>query len=136
MSPLNSWAVYRLQHSPDEPQLWIGQGKSWAAIRVAGSGSMKYPCPDVLAGNAIRRLAIECKSVGDTKKYFTKQEIDALAKFSLIFGAEAWVGVRFDNKKWFFVNLEDLKENDSSFVLTFANAQQKGLVFEELLGVF
>ena len=32
---------------------------NWAAIRVAGSGSSKYPSPDVLAGNNLRKLAIE-----------------------------------------------------------------------------
>ena len=30
----------------------------WACIRIAGSGSSRYPSPDILAGNAIRRLAI------------------------------------------------------------------------------
>jgi len=31
----------------------------WVAIRSAGSGSSQYPSPDILAGNAMRRLAIE-----------------------------------------------------------------------------
>jgi Holliday junction resolvase len=37
----------------------------WNCVRIAGSGSSKYPCPDILAGNAIRRLAIECKVTKD-----------------------------------------------------------------------
>ena len=49
---------------------------SWSAIRVAGSGSSKYPSPDVLAGNALRKIAIECKVTKDTKKYFPKVEIE------------------------------------------------------------
>jgi len=34
----------------------------WAPLRVAGSGVARTPCPDVIAGNGIRRLAIEAKS--------------------------------------------------------------------------
>ena len=34
----------------------------WAAVRVAGSGSMQFPSPDLLVGNKIRRLAIEVKT--------------------------------------------------------------------------
>jgi Holliday junction resolvase len=35
---------------------------SWACIRSAGSGSMHFPSPDLLAANKIRRLAIEVKA--------------------------------------------------------------------------
>ena len=53
----------------------------WAAIRIAGSGSSQYPSPDLLAGNAIRRLAIECKVTKENKKYFQKSEIEQLDFF-------------------------------------------------------
>ena len=43
----------------------------WAAIRIAGSGSIRYPVPDVLAGNTLRQIAMECKSTQDTSKYFS-----------------------------------------------------------------
>ena len=45
---------------------------SWAAVRVAGSGSMKYPSADILASNKLRKLAIECKVIKEHKKYFEK----------------------------------------------------------------
>ena len=41
-------------------KFWNVEG--WSAVRVAGSGSMKYPSADVLATNKLRRLAIECKT--------------------------------------------------------------------------
>ena len=34
----------------------------WAAVRIAGSGSMKYPSPDILAGKNGTLYAIECKT--------------------------------------------------------------------------
>ena len=43
---------------------------SWMPIRVAGSGSTPIPAPDLLVGNGKRVLAIECKAIKGTKKYF------------------------------------------------------------------
>ncbi|PIZ51432.1 Holliday junction resolvase [Candidatus Woesearchaeota archaeon CG_4_10_14_0_2_um_filter_33_13] len=105
----------------------------WGAIRIAGSGSSRYPSPDILAGNAIRRLAIECKVTKEEKKYFQDDEIVQLDTFSKNFGAEAWIGVKFPNDPWFFVILEDLVRTGKGFVLSLEQAQRKGLKIEELL---
>ncbi|GIU69393.1 MAG: hypothetical protein KatS3mg002_0629 [Candidatus Woesearchaeota archaeon] len=106
----------------------------WVAIRSAGSGSMQYPSPDILAGNNLRRLAIECKAVNDTKKYFTKKEIEELVYFAKKFGAEPWVAVRFDRIDWFFLNVEDLELKDKSFFVDVIIAKRKGLDFNTLIG--
>lgn len=106
----------------------------WMAIRVAGSGSSKYPSPDVLAGNNLRRVAIECKVVDDIKKYFTKKEIDELLEFSKKFGAEAWTAVKFDRIGWFFFNIEDMEKTEKSFLVDVVLAKRKGLSFEQLIG--
>ncbi len=106
----------------------------WVAIRSAGSGSMQNPSPDILAGNNLRRLAIECKAVNDTKKYFTKKEIDELVYFANKFGAEAWVAVRFDRIDWFFLNIEDLELKNKSYFVDVIIAKRKGLDFNTLIG--
>ncbi len=106
----------------------------WAAIRVAGSGSMKYPCPDVIAGRGNRRLAIECKTSGDEKKYLTKKEIKELEEFAGIFNAEPWVAVRFDGIKWFFLSTQDLQETKQSQYVSVELAKRRGLLFEEFIG--
>ena len=106
----------------------------WVAIRSAGSGSQQNPSPDILAGNNLRRLAIECKAVNDTKKYFTKKEIDELVYFAKTFGAEAWVAVRFDRIDWFFLNIEDLELKDKSYFVDVIIAKRKGLDFNTLIG--
>ena len=105
----------------------------WAAVRVAGSGSMKYPSPDILASNNKRKLGIECKTSKNRYQYLTKEEISDLQKFCLMFGAEPWIGVRF-SKDWFFLSLEDLKETGKSFAVSKELAKQKGLTFDELIG--
>jgi Holliday junction resolvase len=108
----------------------------WYCIRMAGSGSMPLPCPDLLSGKKGRTLAIECKSgKGKQRRYISKEQIEELQEFSNGFGAEDWVGVRFDGKKWAFLKPSQLgKSNglgnyyfDQKLVATY------GISFEELI---
>ena len=108
--------------------------RNWASIRVAGSGSSRYPSPDVLAGNGNRRIAIECKSSSETVKYLTAKEVSELEEFSRIFGAEPWIGMRFNDMRWYFLSLEDLKSSGNSFSVSVELVKKKGLEFDELIG--
>ena len=54
--------------------------QGWACVRVSGSGSMQLPLPDLLVGNSVRRLAIECKTTKKPTKYFTDEELENLKK--------------------------------------------------------
>lgn len=105
----------------------------WAAIRVAGSGSSKYPSPDLLVGNNLRKLAIECKSTKSSGVYLTKEEIYDLVKFAKIFGAEAWIAVKFDRTDWYFLTIDDLNESETRFGVNQTIIRNKGLSFEEIL---
>lgn len=105
----------------------------WACIRVAGSGSSRYPSPDLLAGNNVRKLAIECKLVKNMDKYFPNKEFDELKQFSIIFGAEAWIAIKFTGFSWLFLNLEDLKQTDKGYSISFSSAKLKGLSFDDLI---
>ncbi len=107
---------------------------SWAAIRVAGSGLTNDPNPDVLAGNAERYLAIECKSVKGTSKYLYPEEIDQITNFAIKFGAEPWLAIRFNHKGWYFLKPNDLEKTKSSnSVINLELAEEKGLKFDELI---
>ncbi len=107
----------------------------WAAIRAPGSGSVPLPSPDILASNTKRYLAIECKSVREPKKYFPNEEIDQLTTFAKKFGAEPWVGVRFDREGWFFLRPKDLlrSEGNNFYYITLEHAHKKCLSFEQLI---
>lgn len=107
----------------------------WSAIRSAGSGSMQYESPDVLAGNNLRRIAIECKATRDVKKYLTKKEVDELVHFANNFGAEPWLGIKFDRMEWFFLTVEDVVKTDKSYVVDIKIAKNKGLTFEQMIGI-
>ncbi len=105
----------------------------WSCIRSAGSGSSRYPAPDLLAGNAVRRIALECKVTKEQKKYLTKEEVEQLRVFSQKFGAESWVGVKFPGEPWYFLMLEDLQDTGSCLAVSLELAKFKGLMTEELL---
>ena len=105
----------------------------WAAHRIAGSGSNHYPSPDLLAGNGYRRIAIECKAVGSANKNLTKKEVDELVEFAQKFGAEAWIGVRFNHQEWLFLPVDDLRKAEKSYGVSLTLAQKKGLTFAELI---
>ncbi|MEK6853160.1 MAG: Holliday junction resolvase Hjc [Nanoarchaeota archaeon] len=107
----------------------------WACIRVAGSGSSRYPSPDLLAGNAMRRIALECKVTADSKKYLAQEDIEQLQTFAAKFGAEGWIGLRFPSEPWYFLMLEDLEQTGKCWAISLELAQRKGLTMEELLGV-
>lgn len=105
----------------------------WSAVRVAGSGSSKYPSPDILASNSIQRLAIEAKITKEQYKHFTAKEIDELKEFSVKFGAEAWIAVKFKGDSWFFLKIEDLKSTGGNYSISIKLAENKGLSFDTLI---
>ncbi len=107
----------------------------WWCLRVAGSGSMPFPCPDLLAGKRGRSLAVECKSSkGTQRKYITKQQIQELQLFAEGFGAKPWVGIRFNGMSWLFLKPKDLGTGEGKhYFIDKALARAKGISFKELI---
>jgi len=107
--------------------------KGCAAIRSAGSGSMRYPGPDLLVGFKNRVLAVECKVTKDRKKYLPSKEAESLIEFSKLFGAEPFLAVKFPKESWLLVPLENLARTEKSYYISHEDAKLKGLTVEELL---
>ena len=107
--------------------------KKWACLRSAGSGSMKYPGPDLLVGNKVRRMAVECKSTKSNKIYLNNNDIEQLKQFCSIFDARPWFAVRFARKEWLFLALEDLTKTRTGYVIELKTAELKGISFEEII---
>lgn len=106
----------------------------WGIIRSAGSGSTPLPSTDVVAGDGSRVLAIECKALKYTTKYFYPDEIEQLEVFSRRFGAEPWIGLRFDREEWYFVQPKDLKSTkNGNFNMSLAQARIVGRTFSQLI---
>ena len=107
---------------------------SWVCVRVAGSGSTKYPSPDLLASRGDKKIVMEVKVVNDVKKYFTGQEIRDLEYFGQKFGAQSWVGVRFQDNQWFFLPSSELEQTKSeNYVISLIEMKRKGFSFEEMI---
>ena len=106
--------------------------KEWTACRVAGSGSMKYPSPDIIANREGINLAIECKATRSNNQYLEKREVDELVEYALKAGARPLIAVRFNRKEWRFLNPDDLNMTEKNFAVTPELAELKGLTFEEL----
>ena len=107
--------------------------KPWVCHRIAGSGSSKYPSPDLIASNNLRRMAIECKTTKKASVYIPKEEVGALVSFARMFGAEPWLAVRFPRSDWLFISPEDMAKTEHNCAISFQKAREKGLLFEELI---
>ena len=105
----------------------------WVAIRTAGSGSSQWPAPDIMAGNAMRRVAIECKTSKQTSKYIPACDIDQIKHFSDKFGAEAWVALKFDGYPWYFMMIEDLRFTGKSYTANLELCKLRGLEFSHFI---
>jgi len=108
----------------------------FAAIRApASGGATKKPLPDVIAGNGVKYLAIEVKTTSKDKIYIDSQKIEGLLKFSKMFGAEPYIGVKFKYKKWFFLPVDDLELTaQKNYKIDLDLALRKGLDIYELIG--
>lgn len=105
----------------------------WTACRVAGSGSMKYPAPDIIANKNGVNLAIECKCTKSEYQYLEKREVEELVAYSKLAGARPLVAVKFFRSDWRFLSPEDLVATDKNFVVTPELANRRGILFEELI---
>ena len=107
--------------------------KGWATIRSAGSGSMNYPGPDLLVGNLVKRMAVECKTTRKLKLYLSDYDVNQLREFSKVFDARPWFAVKFLRTQWFFIALEDLEKTPKGYTIGIEQAKLRGLSFEELI---
>lgn len=104
----------------------------WTACRVAGSGSMRYPSPDIIANKQGIHLAIECKKTKSEYQYFEKDEIKNLLDYSEKAGARALVAIRFPKSEWKFIDPFDLKKTPNRYVINPKLLELKGINFDEL----
>ena len=106
----------------------------FGGYRSAGSGSTPLPSPDLLVGNGKRYLAIECKSLKSKTKYLEIEQIKELIEFSKKFGAEPWIGLRFNNIGWYFIQPHKLeKTKNGSLIASLEFLEKEGLKFQDLI---
>jgi len=86
------------------------QEKGFYSVRVAGSGCMRYPSPDILASNGFRLIAFEVKSTQSDRVYLKPKDLSDLLEFSCGFRAEPWFAVHLFGLGWFFKSASELRD--------------------------
>lgn len=85
------------------------QSRGFYSVRVAGSGCMHYPSPDIIASNGGRLIAFEVKSSQSDRVYLKDSDLSDLLEFSNGFKAEPFFAVHFRGGGWFFKPAQELK---------------------------
>ena len=108
----------------------------FAVMRAPASGSAtERELPDVLVGNGEYFYAIEAKSSSGDPIYLDGEEVEALEFFAENFGAEARIGIRFDEEDWAFFRPEELyKTEGGNFRVKLEKALAEGEDIAELAG--
>ncbi len=103
------------------------------SLRVAGSGvNDDSPC-DLLAGKINgKKYAIECKTCKDKKRYIDKKQIEDFLVFSLAFGLEPMIAVKFNRQGWLFLKPEELEDTGKCLAISLNDALQKGKRFGQV----
>jgi len=96
-----------------------------AAHRIAGSGSSKYPSPDIIAFRNGKGYAIECKSTKNGTIYIKEESIKQLIKFSKISGLNPVVAIKFP-RNYFFIHPNELQKEGKMFKLNMDEAKKMG----------
>lgn len=104
----------------------------FAAIRSAGSGSMKFPSPDIIASCNKKIFAIECKSLKGRTKYIEKGKIEELISFSKLFNVIPLIAVRFDRNGWFFLKPEEIIKTEKNYIISLDNIIKKAKRFRDI----
>ncbi len=112
--------------------------RNFAAMRApASGGATKKPLPDVVAGNGKTYLAIEVKTTTKDKVYIDPSQIEDLLKFSEIFGADAYIGVKFKYTKWMFLKPENAERTKKGYYKVEKNyAITNALEIDEITGSY
>lgn len=104
----------------------------WIAARIAGSGSMRYPAPDLIAGNAERKVVIESKTSKTPRIYLSHEEVEALIIFATKFRAQAWLAYKFDRHPWKFIAPAELHRTEKNHVI---NLKTEGIDFDTFVAL-
>ena len=109
---------------------WANQ---WTAVRVAGSGSMHYPSPDIIASKNNKTFAIECKSCKTGYQYFDINEIRDLEAFCKKSGYIPLIAIKFDRTEWLLLTIDQLERTAKKIGIKKAVALERGKRFHDLL---
>jgi len=81
----------------------------FSGVRVAGSGTARFPCPDLLVGKNNSIFAVEVKGTKDNKLYVSNEKLKQVIDFAENFGCTPVLAIKFIGKNWCFFNLKNFE---------------------------
>ncbi len=106
------------------------QEQGWIALRAAGSGTVKFIIPDVVAIKNDKVILIECKST-KKEKLSLKEAILSLKKIKHLSQAKIYLAVKFHREKPRFYPLEKLLQKKNFTI----SIKDNYLTFDKILGI-
>jgi Holliday junction resolvase len=106
----------------------------FAVVRVAGSGKTALPAPDLIALNREKKLAFESKAWSSEHLSIPREQMDELAKWSGIAGAEFYIAWKVPHKGWLFLKKEMFNANEKNYTLPKHIAMNKAIDLNIILG--
>ena len=83
-----------------------------------------------------RYLSVATKTKIHDKVYIDAPQIEALCEFSKIFGAKAYIGVRFKYTKWLFLEPKNTpRTRNGNYKVEKDYALEKGFEIDEIAGI-
>lgn len=92
--------------------------KGYAALRIAGSGSMHYDAADIVASDGKNIFVIEIKLM-DKTKYIRNSQVKELRNLANRFNAFPIIALKVKRKGWFFIKPEDMEKKGKNFFISF-----------------
>lgn len=109
--------------------------EGFAVVRSAGSGKTRHPNPDLVVSNGKKFYAIECKSSKMEVIVIPGWQVEELEKFSMIFGAEAVLAIRFNHLHWRFLKPEQMQRTSGgNYKTTRTHSEAAGELFGAIAG--
>jgi Holliday junction resolvase len=105
----------------------------FAVARVAGSGSSKIPCPDIIALKNQKGLILECKTKIGEYLNIKPGQIEELKIFERLSGFPAFIVWRLEKNKWYFIHYSKMKKTKKAFSIKKKDIIEKGSIFSEFI---
>lgn len=87
--------------------------KGYSVMRSAGSG-INTLSPDIIALRGEKRFAFECKAWDSDGLSIENERFQGLLNWERNTGMNTYVAWRMNNAGWFFIKLEEMKNNDKT----------------------
>lgn len=87
--------------------------KGYSVMRSAGSG-INTLSPDLIAVKEGRGMAFECKAWDRESLAIENDRFDGLVRWQRNTGMDTFVAWRMNSNGWFFIKLEEMKNNNKS----------------------